>query len=214
MTKYNGIKSDNDDRVVRGFEAINRYWDNELALNVAKILPGEYYVTIQNEGISTVLGSCISACVRDRLFGVGGMNHFMLPLRGESGGGGAEPFGAAERYGNYAMEHLINDILKNGGRRENLEIKVFGGGKILAQMTDVGSRNIQFVKEYLHTEGLKVVAEDVGDSYPRKVLYFPATGKVMLKKLRSLHNNTIAARETTYMQDLHKEPVTGEIDLF
>ena len=201
----------NETKVIAGFEHINRYWDKTLDIDVAKILPGEYYVTTGNEGITTVLGSCVSACIRDKLFGVGGMNHFMLPLRGDDN---SEPYGLAERYGNFAMEHLINDVLKNGGRRENLEIKLFGGGKILAQMTDVGKRNIQFVREYLHTEGLNIVAEDLGDVYPRKVMYFPATGKVLLKKLRSLHNTTVIERENDYYETLRQEPVQGEVDLF
>ena len=211
MAKASGRAPMGETKVIPGFESINRYWDKTLETNVAKILPGEYYVTVANEGITTVLGSCVSACIRDRVFGIGGMNHFMLPLRGEEN---QEPYGLAERYGNFAMEHLINDVLKNGGRRDNLEVKLFGGGKILAQLSDVGKRNIQFVREYLHTEGYNVVAEDLGDIYPRKVMYFPATGKVLLKKLRSLHNTTVIERETNYYEDLRKEPVQGEVDLF
>ena len=211
MAKASGRAPMGETKVIPGFESINRYWDKTLETNVAKILPGEYYVTVANEGITTVLGSCVSACIRDRVFGIGGMNHFMLPLRGEEN---QEPYGLAERYGNFAMEHLINDVLKNGGRRDNLEVKLFGGGKILAQLSDVGKRNIQFVREYLHTEGYNVVAEDLGDIYPRKVMYFPATGKVLLKKLRSLHNTTVIERETSYYEDLRKEPVQGEVDLF
>lgn len=212
MANYSGRAVNGADKVLAGFEHVNRYWDRSLEVNVAKILPGEYYVTAANEGVTTVLGSCVAACIRDKLFGVGGMNHFMLPLRRDEPG--RDPYGAAERYGNYAMEHLINDILKNGGRRENLEIKLFGGGKILAQLSDVGERNIEFVRGYLSTEGFRVAAEDLGDIYPRKVMYFPQTGKVLLKKLRSLHNTTVIERETSYMEDLRKEPVQGEVDLF
>lgn len=211
MGSHSGRAPIGDDKVIAGFESINRYWDKTLESNIAKILPGEYYVTTASEGITTVLGSCVSACIRDKLFGVGGMNHFMLPLKGEDG---QEPYGLAERYGNFAMEHLINDILKNGGRRENLEVKLFGGGKILAQMTDVGMRNISFVREYLKMEGLNVISEDLGDIYPRKIMYFPATGKALMKKLRSLHNTTVIERETNYYEDLRKEPETGEVDLF
>lgn len=194
-----------------GFETINRYWDRTRQRFAAKILPGQYYVTTHDECIVTVLGSCVSACIRDPLFGVGGMNHFMLPSG--TGAGDGWP-GIATRYGNYAMEHLINVVLKHGGRREHLEIKVFGGGRILAQMTDIGRRNIEFIREYLHTEGLRIAAENLGDVHPRKVVYFPQTGKAQQKKLRSLHNDTLAEREKAYLHALENEPVTGDIELF
>jgi len=201
-------------RALRGFSDINRYWDKYHNIYAAKILPGEYYVTMHGEMIVTVLGSCISACVRDKVFGIGGMNHFMLP-KGEEGGSSNNTWNsAATRYGNFAMEALINDILKNGGRRENLEIKVFGGGMILENMTDIGKKNINFVREFIKTEGLSLVAEDLGDIYPRKVHYFPQSGKILMKKLRSLHNNTVVERETSYLDRLESKPVEGEIDLF
>jgi chemotaxis protein CheD len=199
-----------------GFKSINRYWDTVNNTYTAKILPGEFYVTTNRELITTVLGSCVSACIRDPIFGIGGMNHFMLPLEGENSSTAWKNAGnsAATRYGNVAMELLINNILKHGGDRNNLEVKVFGGGRILAQMTDVGRRNIDFVREYLHIEGFKICAEDLGDTTPRKVLYDPITGKVRVKKLRSLHNDTIIHREKTYMRDLEQQPTEGEIDLF
>lgn len=196
---------------LRGFENINRYWDRTRQGFAAKILPGQYYVTTHDEYIVTVLGSCVSACIRDPLFGVGGMNHFMLP----SGTGAGEGWpGVATRYGNYAMEHLINAILKHGGRREHLEIKVFGGGRILAQMTDIGRRNIEFIREYIHVEGLRIAAENLGDIHPRKVVYSPLTGKAQQKKLRSLHNGTVVEREKAYLHALDREPVAGEVELF
>lgn len=199
---------------IKGFEQINRYWDKTHELYVAKILPGEYYVTAANEGIVTVLGSCVSACIRDNVFGIGGMNHFMLPIQNEDDLRAVSRFGAAERYGNVAMEHLINEILKNGGRRDNLEVKIFGGGKILQEMTDIGDSNIRFIREYLKTEGFLITAEDLGDICPRKVMYFPQTGKVKMKKLRSLHNTTVVERETQYLEGLQRKPKAGEVDLF
>jgi len=201
-------------RALRGFSHINRYWDKYHKVYAAKILPGEYYVTMHGEMIVTVLGSCISACIRDRVFGIGGMNHFMLPVGAEGGSSSTTWNSAATRYGNFAMEALINDILKNGGRRENLEIKVFGGGMILENMTDIGKKNISFVRDFIKTEGFSLLAEDLGDIYPRKVHYFPQSGKILMKKLRSLHNNTIVDRETSYMDTLESKPVEGEIDLF
>lgn len=195
--------------VLQGFESVNRYWDKTRGMWGAKILPGEFYVTLHNEVIVTVLGSCIAACIRDKMLGIGGMNHFMLPSSAEQ-----DKLSGANRYGNYAMENLINEILKNGGRRENLEAKIFGGGKILANMTDVGMRNIQFVKEYLQTEKIEVVSQDLGSVYPRKVAFIPATGKAFMKKLKSLHNETVVTRERDYMKDLEKQPVQSDIELF
>jgi chemotaxis protein CheD len=203
-------------RVLPGYEHVKRYWDPTRNQYAAKILPGEYYVTVENEAITTVLGSCISACVRDPVFGVGGMNHFMLP---QSGGRATDSWNdslvsASARYGNVAMEHLITDIQKFGGVRENLEVKITGGGKVLAIMSDVGRRNIQFVREYIRTEGLRLLAEDVGDVYPRKVLYDPRTGRVQVKKLRTLHNDTIYRREEQYMERLVQPPQRASQEVF
>ena len=200
--------------VLPGFEHVRRSWNNTYEAYAARLLPGEYYVTINDEGVYTTLGSCISACIRDRVSGVGGMNHFMLPASADSDGWKSTSLSAATRYGNFAMEHLINVILKNGGLRQNLEVKIFGGGRILANMTDVGMRNINFVRDYIQTEKLKVVAEDVGDIYPRMVVYFPATGKVRVKRLRSLHNNVIIQEEIRYISTIESKPVGGDIELF
>jgi len=199
-----------------GFERVKRYWDRSNDVVAAKILPGEYYVTTQDEMVTTVLGSCVSACIRDRVFGVGGMNHFMLPLdtTGEGWSGSSDLLSSATRYGNFAMEHMINDILKNGGRRKNLEAKVFGGGQIIATMTDVGRKNIDFVLSYLEQEGLAIASQDLGDIYPRKVNYYPASGRVRVKRLRHLHNDTIVRREQSYRHELEEQPVEGGIELF
>ena len=200
-------------RPLPGFEGINRYWDRQRDIFAAKILPGEYYVTTQDELITTVLGSCVSACIRDPAMRIGGMNHFMLPSGGADSRNVANE---ATRYGNFAMEKLINDVLKNGGRRDKLEIKLFGGGNVLKNMgaTDIGGRNIQFVREYLQTEGFKVVAEDLGDIFPRKVVYDPISGKVQVKKLRKMHNDTITQRELGYRKNIEQAPVAGDIELF
>ncbi len=196
---------------LKGFEHINRYWDKNFNMIAAKILPGEYYVTRSQETIVTVLGSCISACIRDRITGVGGMNHFMLPENNTEN----DPWNnLATRYGSYAMEHMINDILKHGGKKENLEIKITGGGKIIKSMTDVGSKNIQFVKKYLFIENYTIESEDVGDIYPRKVQYNPATGLLRVKRLKSLANNTIIKRESKYQHEIDDKPISGDIELF
>ena len=201
---------------VAGFEAVQRYWDPATERWTAKILPGEYYVTRSQEAISTVLGSCIAACIRDTELQVGGMNHFMLPEDGAGGNGAwnAAEGGASTRYGSYAMESLINGLLKLGARRERLEVKLFGGGRILASMTDVGNRNIAFATEFLRLEGLKIAAQDVGDIYPRRVLYFPESGRVLVKRLRAVDGNVVASRESSYRASLGTETLGNDVELF
>jgi chemotaxis protein CheD len=192
--------------------ASNVYYDRTFDCDAAKILPGEYYFTHKDMMIVTVLGSCVSACIRDRVTGIGGMNHFMLPDSGD----GDSPISASMRYGTYAMEILINDVLKAGARRENLEAKVFGGGNVLRGFIaiNVGERNAQFVRDYLKAENIRVTAEDLNDIWPRKVYFFPRTGKVLVKKLKQLHNNTLVNREQDYASKLVAKPVGGAVDLF
>jgi len=192
--------------------ATNVYFDRTFDCEAAKILPGEYYFTNKDMLIVTVLGSCVSACIRDRVTGLGGMNHFMLP----DGGGDGSPVSASARYGTYAMEILINDLLKAGAKRENMEAKVFGGGAVLKGFTaiNVGERNAAFVLNFLRTEKIRVVAEDLNDVHPRKVYFFPRTGKVLVKKLMQSHNDTLVKREIEYASRLKVAPVAGEIDLF
>ncbi len=186
---------------------IKYYFDRMNDCYTAKILPGEFYVTRKEEMITTVLGSCVSACIYDPERRWGGMNHFMLP-------GTEKDDSASARYGLFAMESLINEILKLGSRRENLRAKLFGGGQIIAQMTDVGLKNIRFAKKFLFSEGIVLENSDLGLVYPRKVNFFPATGKVMVKRLQSLNNNTIQEREHEYMRRLNQQPIAGDIDLF
>lgn len=187
-----------------------------MSLPAAKLLPGEFYVSIRGEMIVTVLGSCISACVRDRVHGIGGMNHFMLPAQNEfsSSKWGNSTVSSSSRYGNWAMEYLINEILKAGGERRYLEVKIFGGGNVLSNMTDIGKRNIEFVEEYVAREGLSIIAKDVGDIYPRKVLYFPDTGAVKMRKLRSVQNDTLISRERAYLEKIKQRSQDGGVELF
>jgi chemotaxis protein CheD len=202
---------------VAGFGAVHRFWDAAYGRWTAKVAPGEYYVTRDDEVISTVLGSCISACIRDPEANVGGINHFMLP---ESTGKAMDNqwldprAGLATRYGSYAMESLLNSLLKLGARRQRLEIKLFGAGRMLAMNTEVGQRNIEFVHQYLKTEGLRTAAEDLGEIYPRRIAYFPASGKVRVWRLPSLESDVIAARERRYLTALSRSADGGDIELF
>ena len=191
--------------------ASNRYYDRNFQAEAAKILPGEYCVSDQGMLLVTVLGSCVAACIRDVDSGVGGMNHFMLP-----DDGGRDVLGSSARYGTYAMEVLINHLFKMGARRNRLEAKVFGGGAVLASLSssNVGARNAEFVLDYLKTEKIPVVAKDLLDSYPRKVYYFPETGRVLVKKLHRVHNETLFSRERDYKDRLSGTRVEGDVELF
>ena len=191
--------------------ANNRYFDRKFGTEAVKVLPGEYFVTATNVLMVTVLGSCVSACIRDREKGIGGMNHFMLADAGD-----ASAVSASARYGTYAMEILINHLLKMGARKANLEAKVFGGGRVMATLTSsqVGERNAGFVRSFLRTEAIPLAAEDLLDVYPRKVYFFPDTGRVLVKKLVRLHNDTLIRREKEYAARLTEVPVAGEVELF
>lgn len=202
--------------VDRGYEEVlapNHYFDRHFDMQAAKILPGEYYATGREMVLVTVLGSCVAACIRDRVSGIGGMNHFMLPHGAQ---GEDALLGAPARYGVYAMEILLNQLGKMGARRANLEAKVFGGGNILRgfTVTNIGARNARFVLDFLDTENIPITAQDLLDNYPRKVYFFPQTGKVLVKKLRRVHNDTIVDREREYGARLQHTRLEGDVDLF
>jgi len=191
----------------------SRYFDRHFSLEAAKILPGEYFATDKNMLLVTVLGSCVAACVRDVRAGVGGMNHFMLP-RSEKDP--TSPVSMSARYGTFAMEILINQLIKMGARRENMEAKVFGGGNVLRGFTlnNIGESNASFVLEYLRNEGIRVAAEDMLGVHPRKIYYFPNSGRVLVKKIRELHNHTIVERESEYNLRLRDAVVGGDVEMF
>lgn len=195
-----------------GFDHVRRYRDPHGAV-IAKLLPGDFYVTLEDEILDTVLGSCVSACIRSPRHGIGGMNHFMLPQpRNDGTDSWAAQAGSATRYGTASMEQLINRILKSGAKRADLEVKIFGGARVLAALTDVGERNVNFVREFLRNEGLKVVAEDVCDTCPRHIQYSPRSGRVRVKHLKRAA--VVASRELKYQSGLAVTPVSGGIDLF
>lgn len=192
--------------------ADNRYFDRNFNSNAVKLLPGEFYVTAEGLLLVTVLGSCIAACVRDTVSGIGGMNHFMLP----DAGAGEGVTGSPARYGTFAMELLINSLLKLGARRNHLEAKVFGGGAVMRELasSQVGERNAQFALEYLQAEGIKVVGRDVLGALPRKVYFFPESGRVLVRKIKELKNTTILDREQNYRARLGGAKVSGGVELF
>ncbi|WP_395316966.1 chemoreceptor glutamine deamidase CheD [Variovorax sp. UC74_104] len=171
-----------------GSVASHHYFDRDVGMMAVKLLPSEYYVTSSNTALSTVLGSCVAACLHDREAGVAGMNHFMLPDDGEQGAGaGVRDAVESMRYGAYAMDVLIRELVRAGARRDRIKAKVFGGGAVLANMTtlNIGDRNADFVLRYLNNERIEVAAQDLRGPHARRVCFVPATGKAIVRKLRA-----------------------------
>ena len=193
----------------RAGEASFFFFDAHFQAEAVKVLPGEYFVHDDDLLIMTTLGSCIAACLWDRERRIGGLNHFMLP----EGSGGAD----GGRYGSYAMELLINELVKRGASRCTLEAKVFGGGAVVGGMStlNVGERNTAFVLDYLKTERIPVVSKDVLDVYPRKVCFFPASGKAMVKRLAAANTEALAAQDrNAAARALPGASGGGSVDLF
>jgi len=194
------------------FRHVRRMIDKRFPHEVASILPGEFFVSREPMVVYTVLGSCISACIRDPIVGVGGMNHFMLrtPKAHQSGDAWG---GESTRYGSFAMEQLINGILKRGGSKARLEIKLFGAGKIYEGSIDVGARNAEWVLGYLKAEGFSLAKSDLGDVFPRKVYYFTESGRVLMKKIERIKNQTIYDREAAYQHQVEEEQQQPQSDI-
>ena len=193
-------------------EASFFFYDAHFRNDAVKVLPGEFFVADEDLLVMTTLGSCIAACLWDREKRVGGMNHFLLP---DSGVGGRD--GDSGRYGSFAMDLLIGELVKRGATRSTMEAKVFGGGAVISGMNtiNVGERNTAFVLDYLRTERITVVSKDVMDIYPRKVCFLPASGKAMVKRLASANTEALAAQERAAAT--RAAPVTstgGTVDLF
>jgi len=192
------------------FEHIRRYWDPVRKLHVAQILPGEVYVTKNHELISTLLGSCIAVCMRDKTKKIGGMNHFKLPKPANKGFDDENT-----NYGIYAMELLINEILKNGGNKINLEATVFGGGNMTKSLTaDIGGKNTEFVLDFLRQESIPIIDRDTGHNAAQQIYYHPVTGKTfsVIKQNSSLEK--VREEERLYMQRINAENENSGMDFF
>ncbi len=190
--------------------ATTTYFDKKFNCDAVRVLPGEYYISKKNRLLMTVLGSCVSACIWDKKRGIGGLNHFMLP------GKASEDFNKSARYGNYAMEILINHVIQLGAKRQDLVAKVFGGAKVMHSFTslDIGGDNGTFILDYLHNESIPIHSSDLGGIYPRKIYFFPETGKVMVRKLTDTHNHEVEKQEDNYFVRVNKADIEGEIELF
>lgn len=189
------------------FRHVRQFWMPKRKRVAVKVVAGDYYVSSQDEVICTVLGSCVSTCIRDTTIGVGGINHFLLP------DADCDILSSSNRYGVFAMEQLINAIIKYGGHRENFEIKVVGGGNMMAGANDIGQRNIAFVQQFLQTEGLAVSALDVGGLQARRIQYIAKTGQLMVQKLKDSNNERTMALELENQRSIQQQ-TNDDIELF
>ncbi len=197
--------------VAEYFNGNKRFRDDRENLDVIKILSGDWYVSTQgNEMLATILGSCVSACIRDPIAHVGGMNHFLLPGDDSIDSKTSE----SARYGVFAMESLINGILKAGGQKHRLEVKVFGGGNVINNSARIGSKNAQFIREFLRKEGFRIASEDLEGEYPRRLHYYPDTGKVMMRLLRRKEDMVVVDEEARYSKQISAKPIGGDVELF
>ena len=188
-------------------EASFFFFDPAFGRAAVKVLPGEFFVHDDDVAVTTTLGSCVAACLHDRTAGVGGMNHFMLPDSGDAASGG--------RFGAFAMELLINELLKQGARRGSLEAKIFGGGQVMRSLanTFIGEKNVAFVQEFLAQERIPVLGKDVLDVFPRRICMFPRTGRVLCKRLPAADARQAEQQEARYRAEI-AQPRGGEMELF
>jgi len=188
-----------------------RIYDAESGSWAVRIPPGEFYITSKpDEVIVTILGSCVAACIRDPQKGIGGMNHFMLP----EGSGNWGDDGQSTRYGNFAMEKLLNELIKAGCSRDRLEVKVFGGGNVTNARTLIGTQNAEFVLDYLKNEGIACAAQDLGGSLPRRIHYNPQNGRVVRRLMKTVESDLLIKEESDYAKSISSKKIAGDIELF
>lgn len=181
-----------------------------------KLMPGDFHASAVPMEITTVLGSCVAACLHDPVARVGGMNHFMLPVAPDDVVEIHDPASRAARYGTHAMELLINRMVALGALRERLQAKVFGGAKVLRDLNNfgVGTRNACFVLEFLQREEIPLLDGLLGGEQPLKVCMEATTGKVMVRRLSRAGDSMLARAETRLATRIGDEPVGGSIELF
>ncbi len=191
-------------------DAKKRSFNKAYGMNMVKIFSGDWGVSNKHdEMFSTILGSCVSACVHDPVAKIGGMNHFLLPHDGEG-----RDAGESARYGVYAMEILINAMMKAGGQKHRFEFKLFGGGNVINHSAKIGSKNARFVRNFMRDEGYRVISEDLEGEQPRSLHYYPTTGKVMMRKLQRKEDFVIIEEERKYEKRLTTKQIEGDIELF
>jgi len=196
-------------RGLSGFEQFNSFWEPRWELYAVKVKPGEFYIANDDLVITTLLGSCVSACIFDPVTGYGGLNHFMLPT-----GGPNDDLQRSSRYGLFAMEQLINELMKHGCLRENLQVKLTGGGNMMSGIANIGQQNIDFILKYIDDEGLKLIASDLGGDQARRVAFFPTTGRMLVNKLDHRDDQRVIAEERSYQIDVDQHLDDSDVELF
>ncbi len=189
------------------------YYDHRFQARIINVPPGgQQIASAEGEVLSTVLGSCVAACLRDPVLRVGGMNHFLLPGDGGQGGQAGDDM----RFGVASMEVLINALIKQGAVRGRLEAKVFGGATLMSERAEasVGTRNAAFVQRFLAREGIPLAAHDLGGPYPRRANYEPATGRAWVNRLASPRLAGIAESEATYRQSITRRDPAASLEVF
>lgn len=213
MSLYSG-RTDIDKSLVTGYyDGDKKYYDQNADLTVVKLYSGDYYVSYgPKEMVMTILGSCVAACIRDPILCIGGMNHFLLPDTTDKSVSGIA--NESTRYGVFAMEKLVNELLKRGAVKSRLEVKLFGGANVTDNSALIGFKNVAFIKEYVKNEGLRVVSEDLGGDQPRRIHYYTDTGKVMMRVLKKKEDFVVVENEKVYKKKLANLPIEGDAELF
>ena len=196
-------------QIVPGFQDFSLFWEPRWNCYAVKVKPGEFYIARSNMVLTTVLGSCISACIYDPQAGYGGMNHFMLPASHANAG-----MGRSLRYGLFAMEQLINELMKHGCSRERMQVKLAGGGEMMRGYSTVGQQNINFITQYIQDEGLNLLADDLGGDRARRVAYFPTEGRMLVNKLDHREDQRLIEEERSYSIDVDQHMDDSEVELF
>jgi chemotaxis protein CheD len=201
-------KFEGNEASINYFEGEKSHFDPCSGMMAVKIFSGDWYVSSDpKEMLVTILGSCVAACIHDPVLKIGGMNHFLLP-------GSLKADDESARYGLYAMEKLINELLKLGAVKERLQVKIFGGARVINYSSDIGNKNITFIKNFLQADGYKITAEHVGGEHPRRIHFYPVTGKVKMKLVEEQEKTKIISSEKVYEESLKSKPVEGEAELF
>lgn len=176
--------------------------------NIFNVIQGEFHVSGgPDDVITTILGSCVAACIFDPVCRVGGLNHFLLP--------GADPWDRQNiKYGAYAMEQLINALLRRGAQRDRLEAKLFGGASVVRLLSDIGQSNGEFAKAFLRDEGIKLVGACLGGRQGRRIRFSPYTGRAQVMLLQATHNDSSLPLEVFGASPAPPASISGDVDLF
>jgi chemotaxis protein CheD len=190
------------------------YFDQMLGVHLVSVMAGVYHWTrSENIAFATTLGSCLSVCAYDRVAGVGGMNHFLLPKAPERE---EAKFSESFRYGSAAIETLLNSLYNKGAAKNGMTIKIFGGGKVLNGVSqDIGQKNIDFAKRFFQSENMRIDGADVGGTFGRRVIFFPRTGKVLVRQLGDTNEiKKIAETELNVLNALSGKRDESDVELF